>query len=315
MKTELDFEFKRLSKDLLVDLKFLFKQSGKQISSKELENKYNTHVFGSEYIGFVAYDKLTKLPAAFYGVLPLIATLNNEPILIAQSADTITHPNYRKKGLFVLLANKTYDLCQEEGIKHLFGIPNYNSYTGFVHKLNWNSTGNFTVYTRKILTAPLNALFQKTSVTKWFYLMYVRTWLLFFQKITNEEKLMNQVKNSFFIPKNKAYLNYKLSRYHFTLEIESIYFIISFNRFMKIGYFNLGANSNFPKALKKLHFLAVVTGCHKIVFQELTEPNESESNKFFEKFKVTQGLPFIIKNISQEESLSLKIDYFDFDTF
>jgi len=241
--------------------------------------------------------------------------LNNESVLIAQSADTITHPNYRKKGLFILLANKTYDLCREEGIKYLYGIPNYNSFSGFVQKLNWSFSGNFTVYSRKILTFPLNFLSQKTSATKSFYLNYVRLWLYFFQKNTLEEKLPNEFKNSISIPKNKAYLNYKLSKNHFSIQIENVFFIISFNRFMKIGYYSLGDNFNFQKAMKKLIFLAVVTGCHKIVFQELTQSNESKTDKFFDKFKLSKGLPFIVKSIALEENVSLKIDYFDFDTF
>jgi hypothetical protein len=315
MEMDSDFEYKRLTKDLLVDLIYLFSESGKRISKKDLLKKYDTLVFGAEYVGYIAYDKQTNLPVAFYGVIPSNAFLNGKKVLIAQSADTITHPNYRKKGLFIILANKTYKLCLDLGIKYLYGIPNYNSYKGFIQKLNWVYLGNFNVFTRIVFTIPLNYILQKTRATQRLYYSYVRFCLIFFEKKITNEKVIDETENVFLIPKNKTYLTYKLSNYHFKIVIDNVFFIISVNRFMKIGYYAVGNNYNFPKALRKLRVLAFFTGCHKIVFQELNLNSEISNNKFFESFKLSRGLPYIVKPISELHFSSLKIDYLDFDTF
>ena len=108
------FEYKQFSPSLLEDLHYLFRvfRKKKQHSIK-LKKKYHTKEFGAQYIGFLAYDCNNNLPIGFYGVLPIEAIHFGEKIIIAQSADTITHPKYRKQGIFKILAKKTYSLCQK----------------------------------------------------------------------------------------------------------------------------------------------------------------------------------------------------------
>ena len=60
----------------------------------------------------------------------------------AQSVDTMTHPDFRNQGIFVALATATMDLAAKQGIEILYGLPNDNSYHGFVRRLGWTHTGN-----------------------------------------------------------------------------------------------------------------------------------------------------------------------------
>ena len=94
--------------------------------------KYDTAFTGTSYIGYLAYDKGT--PIAYYGVIPCFMRIKGKVILAAQSADTMTHPQYRKQGLFAQLAKLTYELCEKEGIRLFFGFPNQNSLPGFIKR-------------------------------------------------------------------------------------------------------------------------------------------------------------------------------------
>jgi GNAT superfamily N-acetyltransferase len=113
---------------------------GHRPPKRYFEKKYNTAYSGAQYVGFIAY--CGGEPVAFYGVLPCLIGLHDRRVLAAQSADTMTHPEHRKKGLFIRLALATFQLCEELEIKLLFGFPNQNSAHGFLHKLSWQNVGH-----------------------------------------------------------------------------------------------------------------------------------------------------------------------------
>src|SRR3569833_524171 len=107
--------------------------------------KYDTGFTGQAYLSFIAYTT-DGTPAAYYGVIPCFISYGDKMLLSAQSADTMTHPLHRKKGLFVLLARQTYDLCREVGVQLLFGFPNQNSYHIFVNSLGWTATDQLQLF-------------------------------------------------------------------------------------------------------------------------------------------------------------------------
>ncbi|HKP45823.1 MAG TPA: GNAT family N-acetyltransferase [Pyrinomonadaceae bacterium] len=92
----------------------------------------------------VAFEALHEgKPAGFYGVIPEHYIINGERVKIYQSMDTMTHPNYQKRGLFTRLATMTYDRCAEiDGGVNLVGIAGSNSLHGLL-KLNWKNIHQF----------------------------------------------------------------------------------------------------------------------------------------------------------------------------
>lgn len=48
------------------------------------------------------------------------------------SMATVTHPNYRGRGLFKTLAKLTYDYARENGYEFVIGVANSNSFPGFM---------------------------------------------------------------------------------------------------------------------------------------------------------------------------------------
>jgi hypothetical protein len=115
-----------------------------------------------EVVAFVAVDG--KTIAAFYGVLPETYMVNGKPKKIYQSMDTMTHPNYQRRGLFGKLANMTYDYVAETvGELKVVGIAGSSSYPGFVKKLKWKDINQFKYFfTNKLLFKTFN-LFRKNK--------------------------------------------------------------------------------------------------------------------------------------------------------
>lgn len=111
------------------------------VSEAYLNWKYRSNPAG-EAVAFAAFDGETM--AAFYGVIPETYLVNSTPKRIYQSMDTMTHPNYQRRGLFGKLAKMTYDRVAEiEGELKLVGIPGTTSYPGFVKKLSWMDIHQF----------------------------------------------------------------------------------------------------------------------------------------------------------------------------
>lgn len=80
-------------------------------------------------------DKL----AGHYALSPVKVVCNNITYLTGLSMTTMTHPNYRGKGIFTTLAESVYkEAFNTHGFAVVWGFPNTNSHYGFVDKLNWN---------------------------------------------------------------------------------------------------------------------------------------------------------------------------------
>lgn len=86
-----------------------------------------------------------------YAVIPVAMSIAGKNVLGAQSVDTMTHPDYRRQGIFETLARKVYEQAHTDGIHIVYGFPNQSSYPGFVEKLNW-----FDITTVQIMFKPLN---------------------------------------------------------------------------------------------------------------------------------------------------------------
>ena len=111
------------------------------VSEEYLNWKYQSNPAG-EVVAFAAFDGDTM--AAFYGVIPETYLFNGKPKRIYQSMDTMTHPNYQRRGLFGKLANLTYNRIAEiENELKIVGIAGSSSYPGFVKKLNWTDIHQF----------------------------------------------------------------------------------------------------------------------------------------------------------------------------
>lgn len=114
------YRFERLSNENLHNLVSLYQDCFHlKIDKDFLIKKYNTRSFGAQFIGFLAFEETTNACAGYYGVFPMTAQVKGGTMLIAQSGDTMTHPNHQGKGLFTELANDGYTLFKmKDGDKY-----------------------------------------------------------------------------------------------------------------------------------------------------------------------------------------------------
>ncbi len=314
---EQSYQIHRLSKERLYDLYRLFKNSKRwffQKSYKYFKEKYNTSYTGVEYVGYLAYD-LNGDPAAFYGVIPMIGKYKGESILIGQSADTLTHPNHQKKGLFVYLANKTYKLAKEEGVKFLYGLPNSNSYPGFIKKLDWKHQDDIYIHSISINQFPFAKIFQLTKVSNYFFKFYIDLLtLIFWRKQINFLNLIKENENNFSIRILYDEIYFGNKKYGGDSKIlkvsETSTMLIKVKSKLKIGVLSHNINLD-SRLIVKLKLFAFFCGCNEIEFK--SNYSNEFANNFFNSRK---GSEVIVKSLDNDfDDCKVKINYFDFDTF
>jgi predicted N-acetyltransferase YhbS len=89
--------------------------------------------------------------AGSYTVSPTTLDIGGERVRGAQSLDTMTHPDFRGRGLFTQLALACFERLAADGYEVLYGFPNPMSYPGFIRKLNWDHVGDVPFWARPIL--------------------------------------------------------------------------------------------------------------------------------------------------------------------
>ncbi len=149
-----DFHFAKV--DRSVDMKSLatlaricFKM---EVDDEYFKWKYFDNPAG-DVIAYVALHGGQVIAIA--GIIPEWYWDNGEKVKIYQAIDTMTHPDFRRAGLFAKLAMMCYnEIANENYIIVAFPVP--ASYSGFVQKLGWEVVGfnklwfcySFTFYLR-----------------------------------------------------------------------------------------------------------------------------------------------------------------------
>lgn len=78
------------------------------------------------------------LLASHYAVSPVALHIDGEDMLSALSMTTMTHHDFRGRGLFPRLAESVYSRMAAKDMKMVWGFPNVLSHRGFVNYLNWS---------------------------------------------------------------------------------------------------------------------------------------------------------------------------------
>ncbi len=84
-------------------------------------------------------------------IIPVVMKIGAEAVTGFQSIDTMTHPSYRRQGIYETLANKKYAEAAQDGIHIGYSFPNENSYPIAIRKLSL-----FDVAAMQVLLKPLN---------------------------------------------------------------------------------------------------------------------------------------------------------------
>lgn len=98
---------------------------------------------------------------AVYAAMGVGFQIDGNPVLGAQSLDTLTDVNHRKKGLFTDLACTAYAGQQAAGVKLVYGFPNGSSCHGFTRKLEWKLLDPIPFVVRPLRTGYLARRFSR----------------------------------------------------------------------------------------------------------------------------------------------------------
>jgi hypothetical protein len=145
----------------LVELAKSYYDTGEIISEEYLDWQYNKNPFGMPYYS-LAFDK--DMIVGQYIVIPMKYRLSGSVINGSLSLNTLTHPNYQGKGLFIKMAKKTYDLCKDKNVLFTVGFPNPLSFGGFVKKLDFENLGYCNI--KICVLRPLKVLFNQFKKKK-----------------------------------------------------------------------------------------------------------------------------------------------------
>lgn len=310
----------RLNENNIDDL-YKLKKSINSYSKVNLRKKYDTEYLGVKNIGYIAYSKDNE-PAAFYGVIPMEFQYLNQNFLAAQSADTMTSPAHQRKGLFIILAKKTYKLAKKEGIIFVFGFPNENSFPGFKNRLNWSLLEKMQNYNFLIITFPIYKFSRVNKFLSSLYSKYKNFILNTFWEIKKDFIVSNNNKNSAVINKDLNYFLYKNDEsYHRVIARNNLVLWIKVADSIRIGdwYFSSSVDEStkikiLKKIILKLKITSFFLGINRIATH--VSKNSNIDNLLQNISNARQSL-FLGKVDLIENKISdkIKCHFSDFDTF
>ncbi len=275
--------------------------------------KYNTAYTGVENVGFIAYAG-DKRPIAYYGVIPCFMQFENEVILAAQSADTMTDPQHRYKGMFVELSNMTFDLCRQLGIRLIFGFPNQNSYHGAVTKLGWKMTGAMACFTIPVKGLHLESIAKKIKIFKNVYEKYSR--FILKKRMLSLNGVSNSVLADGFagVYRNGEYLSYKTYSATKVISIGNSKIWINNKYGLVIGDMEGVNEINFGTVIHKLEKLAKTLGVKQIQFH--CSPGTSLHGLFVKNYKAIPSYPMLFQDFGSAVSPEkVRFTFADIDIF
>ena len=310
---KMGYTVERLSKDNLSDITKLYADiHSKPHPSSYFQKKYDTAYSGAEYIGHIAYNK-HHVPIAYYGLIPCFIKYGDRLILSAQSADTMTHPKYRYKGLFVQLANMTIELSRQAGIKLIFGMPNQVALHGFLIKLQWQLTETMNHFVIPVRFVPFEKIASKIPVIKGFYHVYK-------QSILKKYMLpQHGINNSLLcegyggIYRDDEYLDYKTYNLTYVLKIGETLVWAKITNKLIIGDINVNEN-DFDEVIKALKKIAIKLGLTSVEFH--TSHATKMWHLFAERYNPKLSLHILFKDLGADIPLDkIKFVYADAEVF
>ncbi|WP_125116835.1 GNAT family N-acetyltransferase [Agathobaculum sp. Marseille-P7918] len=130
-----------------------------------LQHQYFKNPAGEALID-LAWDEENNALAGQYIVWPQKFFCKGKNIPCVNSLNTLTKREYRGQGIFTGLANKTYSRAASAGDKFCYGVPNPNSYPGFIKKLHFKKVCDLPLLLRPLCLSRMTAEYFNRPVLK-----------------------------------------------------------------------------------------------------------------------------------------------------
>jgi hypothetical protein len=305
-----EYSVRRLCDENLPDVGRLYVAVyGKKPPANHFSEKYDTGYAGLKHVGFIAYNDANQA-IAFYAVIPCFLVLHKMELLAAQSADTMTHPQYRNRGLFTELALLTYTLCETLGIQMLFGFPNQHSLHGFINKLGWKITETMDCFIIKTPPLFFNRLVRKLPLPGNAFAEFQISKLVFL----NADAPHSVVAAGFAgVLRNEQYVNYKRYSRCRMIKIDDSIIWMKITDVLLIGDLEV-KEKNFNNLMLRIIQLAERLGLREIHFH--SSPGTNLYQLFASRYPFIKSFPVIIRTLGNNSPLAgVKFTSADFDTF
>jgi len=307
------YHFKRLSSENLGDLEKLHAAVyGKEPAAGFFLKKYDTAFTGIGHVGYIAYND-EGLPVAFYAVIPCFMQFDDKIVLSAQSADTMTHAEYRNKGLFVELAQLTFKLCESVGVRFVFGFPNQNSLPGFINKLGWELTERMDCFIIEGAAFQWSAVLNKFSILRKLYDSYCQ--IVLKKYLLSQTGIANTVFGDGFagVYRDQYFLKYKTYTNTCVIKTGNSIVWMKINGMLLIGDMEVKPG-DFEDTMLKITKLARKLGIKEIHFH--ASPGTTLHKLFAAHFKSIPSFPCIFKDFEGNTPVNkIKFTSADIDTF
>ena len=112
----------------------------------------------------LAVDVQDGALAGQYVVWPMRFLIHGQLRQSSNSLNTLTGKKYRGQGIFTGLAEETYRREEELGHAFCYGMPNPNSYPGFIKKLNFKELGQIPLLLRPLRPSQMVEEFLHSKV-------------------------------------------------------------------------------------------------------------------------------------------------------
>ena len=100
-------------------------------------------------MAFLARDRETQKIVGQEALIPIQVDLDGVPTAVMLSLNTTTDPAYRRRGIFGGVVRSANESLAPAGMAFVYGIPNQNSYAGFIG-LGWYLIGDVPLLVRPV---------------------------------------------------------------------------------------------------------------------------------------------------------------------
>ncbi|HEY0611386.1 MAG TPA: GNAT family N-acetyltransferase, partial [Chitinophaga sp.] len=234
-------------------------------------------------------------------------------ILAAQSADTMTHPGHRYKGMFAELSRLTFALCREAGLRLVFGFPNQHSYPGAI-RMGWKETGTMSLFVVRISALPLASLSIRWPFMKGWYQRYQHN------VIARYASPLPGVHNTVLtgdaagVQRSGPYLAYKKYNATQVLQIGEAKIWIKMGPMLLIGDMEQVDENNFDNVMHTLKGI-----CHRLGIRQLAFhiSQDTDLHRLWSaRYKAIPSYPVLFQDFGAELPLEkIKFTFADIDIF
>lgn len=124
------------------------------------------------------YSRCAKLDGqavGFYGNIPLRLKMGDKIVTGSQAVDGVVVPEVRRQGLFVKLAQQTYQQMDQAGVALTYAFPNSTSQSAFLNRLAWAVVGEIPRYVWLLDVGALSKVSGRKGPKAWSYRLALET--------------------------------------------------------------------------------------------------------------------------------------------